>query len=360
MRMERLINMKRVLLFLLLLVLLPVHAYGAEPREILYAHALSRAVNREPSISPLDRESRQLEARARAAMDKRAGLSGLEMAEADALYGDALRMRAESRRLERERSRLIVSVELSLRNYLANIAGLELDLDLLEKRLDLQELTLEHLRLRYYHGMASALELREAEHNLEQSRMDSEMLALALENERRQLNLLINHPVTANLRLIYDINYEPIPEDIDRFITAQAALDHNLLYWQDQVEVRRHDWQSRLDIPEVDNTYMRLQHQLAVLERNIAQSQAELAVRNTLANWERLQEQKQGMLADLAQAKADYEDMQSRFDAGLVTQVQVEAMAVAVAAQEARLAKHEYALWIARLRIDHPYARGGF
>ena len=351
----------KILLFLLVTVMLvaiaPVQAYASQPREIPYTHALSRATGaRNPDIAPLDREARQANAYARALLNRR----GLNQAEAEAVYGQWLMAIAEHNRLQRERDRVRFSVELSLRNHLASIAGYELDIYLLQNNLATQERMLEQTKLRRYHGMASDLEVREAQHTLEQSRLNLDMLSLTLENERQRLNQIIFQPITANIRIVYDIHdFEPIPEgaEVDRFVRQRVALDPNLLRWQEEVGIRRHEWQRQLDDPDVDNTYMRLQHQLAILERDMAERQAELNVRNALAAWERLIEQEAALEADLAQAQGDYENMKARLEAGMVTQIQVDAAALAVAAQEAELIRHRYDFWIARLRIDHPYIR---
>ena len=352
----------KILLYLLVVTMLwavmPTEIYAAQPREIPYAHALSRATgSRNPDIAPLDRESREANAHARELLNMRARVTGDE---AEALYGQYLMAIAERNRLQRERDRVSYSVELALRNLLAGIAGYELDIYLLENNLATQERMLEQTRLRRYHGMASDLEVREAEHTLEQAGLNLDMLRLTLANERQRLNRMIYQPITADIRIVYGIhNLAPIPEGTaaDRFVRQQIALDHNLLYWQEEVGIRRHEWQRQLDDPNVDNSYMRLQHQLAMLERNMAERQAELNIRNALVMWDQLLEEEAALEADLAQAQEDYENMQTRLEAGLVTQIQVDAMALALATQEAALVRHQYAFWIARLRIDHPYIR---
>ena len=355
----------KILLCLLVTALLwtvmPAQVYASQPREIPYAHALSRATGpRNPDIAPLDREAREANAHARELLNKRGTTANIDPAESEAIYGQWLMAIAERNRLRRERDRVSFSVELALRNLLAGIAGYELDIYLLENNIVTLERILEQTKLRRYHGMASDLEVREAQHTLDQAGLNLDMLSLTLKNERQQLNRLIHQPITADIRIVYDIHdFEPIPEgaEADRFVRRQVALDHNLLRWQEEVVIRRHEWQRQLDDPDVDNRYMRLQHQLAVLERDMAERQAELNVRNALASWDRLIEQEAALKAELAQAQADYENMKTRLEAGLVTQIQVDTMALALAAREADLTRHQYAFWIARLRIDHPYIR---
>jgi len=340
---------------------MPVQVYASQPREIPYTHALTRATGpRNAAIAPLDRESRQANAQARVFSDMIAALRGANQAEAEMLYGQRLIAFAERDRLQRERDRLVFSTEISLRNHLANITGYELDIELLAINLVIQEQILEQLKLRRHHGMASDREIQEAEHTLEQTKLNLEMLHLTLQNERQQLNRLIHQPLNTNIRLIYDINdLESPPEgaQIDRFVQRYAAQDHTLLRWQEEVGIRRHEWQRQLEDPDVDNRYMRLQHQLATLERDMARRQAELNVRNALVEWDRLVERQIALEAELAQAQAEHENMKSRLEAGLVTQLQVDSIALALAAQEAELVRHNYVFWIASLRLEHPYIR---
>ena len=352
--------MKKIILLLLVLLMIPVQVFAANPREIPYAHALSRAISRDAVIVPMDREIRQANARARDLLNEYLELVNFDRPVAEAIYGQRKVALAERDRLTRERERLKLTIERQLRTHLANIAHHEAIIAINEINLDLQERALEQTGLRHYHGMASTLELNEARLLIEQTRLNLETSILALQNERQQLNRLIHQPITANIRVIYDIHdIEPMPEGAgtERFIERQAALDHNLLYWREETEIRRYEWQRQLDDPDVDNRYMRLQHQLATLERDMALRQAELNVRNAFAEWERLIEAGTALEAALAQAIADYEDMQIRLEAGLVTQIAVDTAANGVAAAEALLARHEYDFWIARIRIAHPYLR---
>jgi len=352
---------KKILPLFLLLAMFSVPVYASAPREIQYSHALSRAITRSLDISPLERESRAARALADELRDQRANLPNLDNEEADELYGQRLAALAEAGRLQREADAARFQLELRLRNQLAAIAGIESNIALLENNLVLQERMMEQMELRHYHGMVSEAELRETEHTVEQTKLNLEMLQLNLQNERQNLNRLIHQPITANIRVVYDVNnLEPIPENIReaRQIQRMVAQDHDVQHWQEQVSVRRHEWQSQLNDPEVNNTrYRRMQHQLATLERNIAERQAELNVRNNLTEWERLLEEEQAALADLAQAQADYEDMQNRLEAGFVTQIQVDMVAMGLAAQESALASLSYDFWIARLRVERPYMR---
>ena len=354
--------MKKILLILLIITIaVPVQVFGAaRPREIPYDHALSRAITRNPSIVPLDRDTRAANARARDLLEEYLATVNADRTEAAAIYGQRLMALAERDRLQRERDRLRLNVELDLRRHLSAITEGSQNVEILENTLILQEMLAEQTELRHYHGMASEFELRDVQQTLEQTRLNLEMLNLSLESERQQLNRLIHQPITANIQIIYDKHdFLPIPEeaDTDRFIQRLAAQDHNLLRWHEEVEIRRHEWQRQLEDPEVDNSYMRLQHQLAQLERDMAERQAELNIRNTLAEWDQLLEQELALQADLARAQSEYENMQNRLQAGLVTQIQVDFAALEKVSSEARLTRHGYNFWITRLRIEHPYMR---
>ena len=351
---------KIVLSLLIMIFSTYVQVYASQPREIPYAHALSRAISRNVAISPLDREARQLNALARDLKSKYLETLNVDRSEAQVIYGQRLTAIAERDRIQRERDWLVLSVELDLRRHLANIAGYKLSTEVLENSLKLQELALEHVKLRRYHGMAGDLDVSEAMRSLEQSVLDLETLSFVLENERQQLNLLINHPVTANIRILYDVNdFEPLPEEdeVESFVRRQIERDHNLLNRRREVEVRHHEWRRHLYDPTVDRDYTRLQHQLAILERDMAERQAELTVRNALSEWYMLVEEAESLKIALSQAVLDYGDMQNRLDAGMVTQIQVNTAAMALTRQKAELARHNYDFWIARLTVSHPYIR---
>ena len=380
---------------LTVMILMPATAYAAPPREIPYDFALSRALTRDTELIPLDRMVRQANVRARELLDEHLALVNIDRALADEVYGRRIMELAERDRLQREHDRRSFNIEMTLRSYLANIAEHEANLVMLEKNADFLETSLEQTRLRHELGMASDMDLREAEHQLEQVRLNYEMLSLTLENQRHQLNRLIHHPITANIQIVYEIEeLEPLLQLSDREIQRLVDRDHNLLYWRETVAIRRHEWQRRVENPDVDirilemrleaatadnnlvaaaaaqfelqrrrenpdmdREHYRLQHRLAVIERDMAERQAELNVRNSLAEWERLVEEEIAITADLNQAISDYEDMKIRLEAGLVTQLQVNAMQLAVAAQEARLVRHGYDFWIAGLRVGQPYLR---
>jgi len=353
---------KQIIMLLLVIVFIwsPMQVY-ASARELSYDHALSRVINRSSVLIPLDRQARDANIRARELLEDYFAVVNTDRPEAERIYGERMMALAERDRIQRDRNREIVLLELALRRHLANISQYEAEIEMLLNNLSLRERMLEQTELRYLHGMASQADLREAEHTLEQNALNLDMRRLSLENERQQLNRLIYQPITATIRIVYgDISdLPPIPEDweSERSMNRQTARDHNLLRRRDEAEIARYEWQRQLDDPDVDNSYMRLQHQLAVLERDMAERQAELNVRNVFAYWERLLEEGLAIEVDIAQARADYEDMKNRLEAGLVTQIQVDLLAMALAAEEARLVRHGYDLWMARLRVDHPYVR---
>jgi len=339
----------------------PIMVYGStRTRELYYAHALSRAV-RTPEIVPLDRESRAAAEQARQMHNVFVSMSrSSDCFEAYALYGEIMEARAESAYLARMRDRLRVGVEVQLRRQLATIAGIELNIGLLESTIELNEKILEQTQIRLQHGVASEMDVREAELALEESIVNLEMLELNLQNERTNLNRHIGQPLTADLQIIYDVyDIEPVCEEIrsENSINRQAARDHNLLHWIDQVAIRRHYWQSNLYNPEEDNRYNRVQHQMASFERDMAERAAEQRVRAALYEWDRLIEQQEAILTDLASAQAEYENMHERLEAGFVIPLQVDQMRLALQAQEVRLARHSYEFWIARIKVDHPYVR---
>jgi len=350
------IKFRIIALLLAFFMLSPITVYASQPREIQFEHALNRAARE--TASNLDFESRQEAARARELRNLRANINDVE--ERDVIDHQVLVAQAESAHLLRESVRVRISADLQMRTHLANIHGFELQIQLLEQTIELQERALEQTELRRQHGMASDVNVREAYHTLGQSRINLETVQLSLQNERQSLNRLINQPITANIQIVYDISNIPaLPEgvDSDRSINSQIARNPELLRLQDEVEIRRHYRQINRYNPLVDNRYTRVQHQMATFERDMAERQAEQSVRAALAEWERLLEQYEAIQADLAQAQQEYENMQNRFEAGLVTQIQVDQAALGVASQEIALATHSYAFWIARLRIDHPYVR---
>ncbi|MCL2015150.1 MAG: TolC family protein [Defluviitaleaceae bacterium] len=351
-----------VLVGLMLASVLNVHAAQSRVVEIEYSNALSRAISRNPDTSPLDLEARRAAARARANLAEFLALtgSGDYREQAEAAYGQRLINLAESNRLQGELARIAASTELALRNHIANIARQESQIANLTLNLDINERMLEQTLLRHQHGMASTAEITDAELALEQTHLNLATLQLQLANERQSLNRLIHHTITQNTQIIYDVHdIPPITAEMrtDRLISRQTNSYPTVQHWQDQVEVRRFEWQRQLNDPRVDNAQMRLQLDLAHIELNMAETLAELGIRNLFAEWDRLLEQENSLQMALAQAQSDYADMQERFAAGLVTEIQVEMLALAVTMRETELALHDYNFWIARFRIEHPYAR---
>lgn len=340
-------------------MMIPTQIHAATPREIQYAHAFTRVRSRDAAIVPVYREIRETNAEARQLMDDYLAIVNHDRAEADRIYGQRLVVLAERDRLQRNKDRLLLNLELDIRTHLSNIFLYENRIVLLESTLEVQQTTLEHTILRNQHGMASEMDIRNAELDVEQTSLNIDMLTLSLQTARQNLNLLVHQPITADIRIVYDLQYPeavtPLEELDERAFNRLVASHHNLAHWQDQAAIRRHDWQTQLDDPLVSNDYTRLQHQLAVLERDMAQRQAELAVRNAFAEWESILENGYVLENELTQAIADYEDMQNRLQAGIVTEAQVDAVRLLVKVAENDLAQHDYTIWVASLRMQHPY-----
>ncbi|MCL1997356.1 MAG: TolC family protein [Turicibacter sp.] len=355
--------MKKIIVILAFVSLLPITLNAtASPREIPYEIALSRAISRDPSVAPIDRDIRSAEADIRRLQVERLAIIDEDPVAAGIIEAQRTRVIGERNRLQRQRSRHVLNIERNLRTLLAAIANIENNINTLEMTLDLREKMLEQTRLRHEHGMASLLEVNEAQNTLEQTALNLATLHLSLTTERQNLNRLIHELITADIRIIYDVtDFAPLPTEnltaaeAERFIARQVMRDHFFLNWQDEVDARRQEWLSQIPVPEVDNDYMRIQVQVAIAERNIAEHQAEVNIRNTFANWVRLQEAQESINTAITQALSDYEDMQNRFEAGFVTQIQVDFLRLAYEIERARLNLHIYEFWTAELPTTHPY-----
>jgi len=357
---------KRIILALLagLLVIMAAPAYVLAQTsdrliEVTYADAIRQSLLRNATMTPLNRQIRDIDVEIRETTRTRLEIINADRPRAEAMYGDYLRLKIERDRLQLEADRFRLSVELSLRESLSSIASSEANLVLLEATLAFQEETLRQAHLRLYHGVATEMDVRAAEQDIEQTLISMERLELVLENERLEINRLINRPITSNVRIIYDISdtLPPLPDEseMERFIQRQIYESPNFRIYYYVAAMQRYEWQRQIEDPMVDNTVMRLQFDLAVMDRNEARRQAELAIVNALTEWERLIEHERFLQAELEQAIANHQLMQSRFEAGLVTQIQVDALALVIMQHEVGIALHDYELWKARIRIDHPY-----
>ena len=339
----------------------PAYTFAQSDRliEVTYADAIRQGLLRNATMTPLIRQIRDTDVEIRETMRTRLQIVNQDRPLAEAMYGDYLRLKIERQRLQFEADRFELSMELSLRQSLATIASSEANLALLEATLAFQEETLRHATLRHYHGVATELDIRAAERDIEQTLIQVESLELVLANERLEINRLVNRPITANVRIIYDIEetLPPLPDEseMERFIEQQILQNPNFRIYYDTAEMQRYEWQRNRDDPTIDNTINRFQFDLAVMDRNEARRQAELAIYNALVEWDRLIEHEQTLQVGLEQAIANHELMQSRLEAGLVTQIQVDALALVILQHEVEISLHIYDLWLARIRIDHPY-----
>lgn len=281
--------------------------------------------------------------------------------QAELINGQIVRLLKDADKLERYSHVHRMNIELGIRKSIANIAGLRMDLQDLENSIALQQALFEQTQIRNQHGLVSDVDVTDAELALEQFMLQKGLLELSLLGNIQQFNTLLRYSIDSDISVTYDITTEPLPEDIDRFISRSVAENPLYLNRQDEVEARFAEWQSRLNdrsATEATIITLRLEHTLAIFERDNAERMAELNIRNALNEWERLLEAEQAIQAELEQATNDYENMKSRHEAGFVTQIQVDLTAQAVAAQETRLKKQAYDFWIARFIIEHPYLYG--
>ena len=350
---------------------------AVQTAELTLEQAISRVTNRdltlvstpsgpptlliERTLSQNELLIRQLREQARLSRNTHIVLFNTDRVQAEILYGQIVRMSKDADKLERYSHVHRMNIELGIRRSITNIAGLRMDLYNLENSIALQETLFEQTQIRNYHGMVSDVDVVDAELALEQFMLQKELLELSLLDNMQQFNTLLRHSIYSDITVTYDISTEPLPEDIDRFISRSIAENPMYLNRQDEAEARFAEWQSRLNdrsAPEATILMLRLEHTLALFERDNAERMAELNIRNALNEWERLLEVEQAIQAELEQAVNDYENMKSRYEAGFVTQIQVDLTAQAVAAQETRLMKQAYDFWIARFIIDHPYLYG--
>jgi hypothetical protein len=78
-------------------------------------------------------------------------------------------------------------------------------------------------------------------------------------------------------------------------------------------------------------------------------------VRSALAELQRLEERGELLVMEFDNAAAEYERMLARYGAGYVLQLHVDMARMNVAAKQAQLDKHTYALWVARFKVENPF-----
>ena len=248
------------------------------------------------------------------------------------------------------------STEYILRNTLSSIEVNKMDLQILKERINLQATTVKNIKVKLELGMESEYNLRMAEQELAQSRIDQELLELMIASERVALGRILNLPMGREIVINFEPDIEPLAQpNLSALISASLNADPMLKIKETALNQAKYavdtftDSMTESKLEKQNNLY------IASREYDDAKQDLESAIRTAYNKMNRIRENQKALELKLEKAMDNYKTLSVNYQAGSATMYDLDAGKLAILNAEANLAKNNYAVWTLSYGIAHPY-----
>ncbi|MDR2650437.1 MAG: TolC family protein [Clostridiales bacterium] len=252
------------------------------------------------------------------------------------------------------------STEYMLRNTLSSIATDEMDLQILKENINLQTTNVKNTQLKLELGMVSSSTLKTAEQELEQSKVNQEILELKIADERSSLGQILLMPMDREIIINFTPSVETLPQpNLSALIADSANTDPTLKLKETALKEAQYAVDTYNDTMtesklEKENNLIRASRDYDDAKRNL-----EAAIRAAYNKINQIQQNQKSLEINLEKAKDTYKTLSANYQAGLVALYDLDAGRVAILKAETDIAKNAYTFWTLSFGLAHPYLMVG-
>lgn len=354
--------LKKIFFVLLASIMLavPVSAQQpAAPQRIPYITAVRGAVRNLPGIVEMDDEIENLQSTRddlRSLLELRRAADTITRQEETIMQRNIAEIGAAITTMRATQEMIRTGTELELRFSIITIQNTFLDIKLLEATLEMDQSNFHVAELRFGAGLISEIDLREVEMAMEQRESSLASARLSLENERQNLNRILQRPVTGNFYVSFERNLINLPEDLTRHIrqTASSQPDIRILATQRD---RARALVSDEDVPfgSTEHRTRERAYNQAVRVYNEARRNLETNIRNHYNNLNMMMYSISSLEIELQQRSEQFEAVVLNYQAGLATRFDIQRTELAVLMAEIEIERSLNNLWNAQFLFQNPF-----
>lgn len=246
------------------------------------------------------------------------------------------------------------ATDLTLTNFLSTIRGLELDLAMLDRTIDINQTSLNNAHLKLSLGMESETNVVTTASRLAQLRSNRDNLRISLQNQRLALNHFLGLSADAIIHVEHNTTMRRINTDLERHIltalnTAPSVVTQSRALDQARFAEEQHQMFSNFttnpdtgEILSTDTTYTRINADISSASRSLQNSRNNLenAIRQTYNQLRQLEELAASLQLDLQQAQRNYNVARASYMAGMITRLEVSQAELGILNAEIALARN--------------------
>lgn len=319
-----------------------------------FEDALDRAVRANRTLKNLDDTLRELNARRDIATTQRELANGVS----EDVFISALRnvINIDNSMISSRAQQRVIreTIEFTLSNYISSIAQSELDIQLFEESIKLTESEVEVMKLRNSLGLISDIELNTAYKNLQESNATLEIMRNNFETQRQTLNVLLGIDVNRNIRVEYDPYENPIfINNLETFVLGRVEEDPTIERLRMDFEQAEFKFNNRLSSElgiEIRNQMNSISRELEERKDNIGKT-----VRNAFNSLQNLEQNRATLELRLQEANDRYNVARVNFEAGLITENELNQAKLAILSIRIDMEKIKYDYGITKLILRQPY-----
>lgn len=260
------------------------------------------------------------------------------------------------------------STEYLLKNSLKTIAESQMDRQLLDENIKLAEVNIQNLNLKLSLGMVSQNEVKQAQQNYEQSLTNLEMLDLVIADEKLVLNNLLGYKPKDKIIVDFAPVFEAFEYDLELAI-KRISSDPSILLKKSAVDIAEYNLDTSYttvteammmnrtgsSTPSESKLDLTNKYNQAKRDYDDAKINMEKTMRTTYNNILKLEVTQKSLELDLEKAIDAFNTAVVSFNAGMITQYEVNLSKLGILNAEIAIAKNLYTLENLKFMIQNPY-----
>lgn len=253
-------------------------------------------------------------------------------------------------------------IKLSLITSINSIKVTKLNIDFLEKSIELEEKNRDALDLKYNYGLVAENDTQKVRDSILDKKRNLENLKSTLETQQIALNNLLGESKDVNVKVNFDDNIKVMDKiDFEAYVTRAKEGDLSIQLLKKNLK-RAEEKRRNYSHTSNDEDKTKGDNDINVASRRLSDGQIDIEnkLRNSYDNLLKIQARDKSLKAEKEQAKEEYNKVYTNYTSGNATKNQVEAAKLAILNIEKQIEENKMSYALALYTFERPYLSSNF
>lgn len=217
------------------------------------------------------------------------------------------------------------NIEVSLISSIIAIRNSELNIDILEKTINLEKLNIKNLEAKFEYGTIAEKTLNNAKENLKNLELNLDSLNNTLENQKNNLKDIIGTSKNIDININLEAQFKDLEKiDLEHYINTKKSNDLSIQIIENDINTAEYQLNNSPDVSSVEKE--RLQNNINIEKRKLNDTKSNLdkKIRKAYSSLEKMAKSEKTLKLSLENAISNYNITASNYNSGNSTIYQLE------------------------------------